>query len=144
MKKKKSDTFLIRRISACIIDYLLILIFIVVLLFFYGTSDGEGGYSLDGLPALSVFIFWGIITIGMEQLLGMTIGNYLNKIKPISIVNYQDKERISFSQSIKRHLLDVVDMSFLGLTGIIVIKNTKKHQRLGDLWAKTIVVSLNK
>ena len=30
-----------------------------------------------------------------------------------------------------------------GLIGVITIKNTEKHQRLGDLWAKTIVVSKN-
>lgn len=108
------------------------------LMYFYGTPNDEGGQSLNGMPALSVMLFWGIITIGMEQLVGATIGNYLNNLKPISISN--PEEKVSFVQSLKRHLLDIIDISFFGLVGILVIKNTKKHQRLGDLWAKTIVI----
>ena len=33
-------------------------------------------------------------------------------------------------------------MFFFGLVGIITIKNTDKNQRVGDLWAKTIVVPI--
>ena len=40
----------------------------------------------------------------------------------------------------KRHLLDPIDLLFYGIPAIITIKNTEKHQRLGDLWAKTIVI----
>ena len=47
-------------------------------------------------------------------------------------------------QSFKRHLLDPIDMSMFGLIAIIIIKNTNYNQRLGDLWAKTIVVKNNK
>ena len=140
MVKEEVQTkpYLGRRILAGIIDYILIFSFMFTLLYFYGTPDDEGGYSLNGTPALSVIIFWGVITIGMEQLLGATIGNYLNHLKPISVDKSEGK--ISFVQSLKRHLLDIIDISFFGLVGILVIKNTKKHQRLGDLWAKTIVI----
>jgi uncharacterized RDD family membrane protein YckC len=31
-------------------------------------------------------------------------------------------------------------MFFFGLIAILTIKNTEKNQRLGDLWAKTVVV----
>jgi len=134
----QTKPYLGRRILAGIIDYTLILSFMFTLMYFYGTPNDEGGQSLNGIPALSVIVFWGIITIGMEQLFGATVGNYLNNLKPISIS--KSEEKISFVQSLKRHLLDIIDISFFGLVGILVIKNTKKHQRLGDLWAKTIVI----
>ncbi len=134
----QTKPYLGRRILAGIIDYTLIFSFMFTLMYFYGTPNDEGGQSLNGMPALSVMLFWGIITIGMEQLVGATIGNYLNNLKPISISN--PEEKVSFVQSLKRHLLDIIDISFFGLVGILVIKNTKKHQRLGDLWAKTIVI----
>ncbi len=134
----ETKPYLGRRILAGIIDYTLIFIFMFTLMHFYGTPNEEGGQSLNGIPALSVILFWGIITIGMEQLFGTTVGNYLNNLKPISI--NKEEEKISLVQSSKRHLLDIIDISFFGLVGILVIKNTKKHQRLGDLWAKTIVI----
>ena len=75
---KKQEKYLSRRILACIIDYSLILIYTSVHFYLFGVLNEEGGYSLNGLPAFSVFIFWFIMTIGMEQLLGATIGNLIN------------------------------------------------------------------
>jgi uncharacterized RDD family membrane protein YckC len=49
--------------------------------------------------------------------------------------------QLTFSQSFKRHLMDPLDMFPFGLIGVITIKKTKKHQRLGDLRAKTIVIN---
>jgi uncharacterized RDD family membrane protein YckC len=37
-------------------------------------------------------------------------------------------------------LIDPVDFFIYAIPAIIAIKNTDKKQRLGDLWAKTIVV----
>jgi uncharacterized RDD family membrane protein YckC len=39
-------------------------------------------------------------------------------------------------------LLDPIDILFYGIPAIIAIKNSDKHQRLGDMWAKTIVVDI--
>lgn len=47
---------------------------------------------------------------------------------------------LSIGQSIRRHLLDVVDMFPLGLIAIITIKNSDRNQRLGDILAETIVI----
>ena len=49
--------------------------------------------------------------------------------------------KLTFLESFKRHLLDPIDFCFFGIVAIITIKNTVKNQRVGDLWAKTIVVS---
>jgi uncharacterized RDD family membrane protein YckC len=37
-------------------------------------------------------------------------------------------------------LLDPVDFFFYGIPALVAISKTEKHQRLGDLWAETIVV----
>jgi hypothetical protein len=88
------------------------------------------------------------MTVGMEQFFGATLGNKIVGFVPKSVKkdaqgrngeNYM--ERPTFVQSLKRHLLDPVDMFLFGLVAIITIKNSELHQRLGDQWAKTIVVS---
>lgn len=138
---EKMNKFLGKRILAGIIDYGIIFMYFLIQIHFFGVSNQEGGYTIEGFPAFSVFVFWVIMTIGLEQVLGATIGNILNKIKPSSISD-DGLKKISLSQSVKRHLLDLIDMSFFGLVGIILINTTKEHQRLGDLWAKTKVVKI--
>jgi len=138
---KKQEKYLSRRILACIIDYSLILIYTSVHFYLFGVLNEEGGYSLNGLPAFSVFIFWFMMTIGMEQFLGATIGNLINKIKPSSITS-DGYYKISFIQSVKRRLLDPIDMAFFGIVALISINTTEKGQRLGDLWAKTKVIKI--
>ena len=71
----------------------------------------------------------------MECIVGATIGNLIIGLKPIPI---GEKERkLTFGESFKRHFLDSLDFSPIGY---LIIKNTEKNQRIGDLWAKTIVV----
>lgn len=129
-----------RRILAGFIDYTIICVVCYLLILVLGEPNEEGGYSLKGLPALIPISFWAIMTVGFEQWFGATLGNGITGLKPVQ-ENLGGK--ISVSQSMKRHLLDPVDMSFFGLVGFITISNTKKKQRLGDIWAKTIVVNSN-
>ncbi|MGY5353631.1 RDD family protein [Wenyingzhuangia sp. IMCC45467] len=135
------------RILAGIIDYSFILCFIFIFITTYGEVDNEGNYSVSGVLALFPLLFWGIMTIGIEQLFGATIGNFVVGLKPISIENLFKNEtseniykKPTFNQSLKRHLLDPIDMLFIGIIGIITIKNTDKNQRLGDIWGNTIVI----
>ena len=136
-----------KRILAGIVDYLIICIFFFIFLLAFGEPDSEGELAVNGLPALVPILFWGIMTIGLEQWFGATLGNSLVGLKPISISKSNDNstfsrtdEKLTFVQSLKRHLLDPIDLFFFGLIGIITIKNTDKNQRLGDIWANTIVV----
>ena len=145
----KTEPNITNRILAGIVDYLIIYGFLFFYVFTFGEPNPEGGYSVNGLPALVPVLFWGIMTIGLEQLFGSTLGNGLVGLKPISIRKQFDaksfgnyKEKPTFGQSLKRHLLDPVDMFFFGFVGIITIKNTSLNQRVGDLWAKTIVVKI--
>lgn len=135
------------RILAGFIDYLIICTFFMVYVYTFGQPNDEGGYTVNGLPALVPILFWGIMTIGIEQLFGATLGNFLVGLKPVSIQKPQDNTTFSgvnkkptFEQSLKRHLLDPIDMFFFGLIGIVTIKNTDRNQRLGDIWGNTIVI----
>ncbi len=128
-----------KRIFAGLFDYLLIYTFAVIFIYTYGEADEDGGYTVSGILALVPVLFWTLMTIGIEQLFGATLGNYAVDLKPISL--NQLTEKPTFGQSLKRHLLDPIDMFFFGIVGIISIKNSPKNQRLGDQWANTTVVS---
>lgn len=125
-----------RRFLAGIIDYTIIFGFMWAYLIKFGTPTEEG-YEVNGLPALPIALFWLLATVGIEQLMGATIGNGIAGLKPLHV---DGRNKPDFFQSLKRHLLDMIDMFPFGIIGYLTIKNTEKHQRLGDLWAKTIVV----
>jgi uncharacterized RDD family membrane protein YckC len=130
-----------RRFFAGFIDYTIIFSAHFFLILFLGSPDENGEYHLYGLVGIVPILFWGIMTIGLELCFGATVGNLIVGLKPISINN--DGNEIGFTQSFKRHFLDIIDMFCFGLVACIAIKNTEKNQRLGDLWAKTIVVKRN-
>jgi uncharacterized RDD family membrane protein YckC len=74
----------------------------------------------------------------LEQFFGQTLGNAIVNLKPVGI---QTNQKPTLTQSFKRHLVAPIDLFVLfGLVGYLTIKNTDKNQRLGDLWAKTIVI----
>lgn len=127
-----------KRVLAGIMDYLFIGSFFYSYIYAFGEPNKDGGYSIYGILNFPPLIFWGIFTIGFEQWFGATLGNLTVGLRPFSI-NGINKE-LTFGQSLKRHLLDFVDMFFFGLVGIILIRNTEWNQRIGDIWAKTVVI----
>jgi uncharacterized RDD family membrane protein YckC len=138
----KTEPSIGNRILAGLIDYTIIYIFTFTMIFGLGEPNEEGVYSLTGAPALIPILFWLIMTVGIEIGMGATLGNSIAGLKAIPMNGRNRK--LTFAQSLKRHLMDPVDMLFFGLPGIITIKNTDKNQRIGDLWAKTIVVKESK
>lgn len=146
MENITTKPFIGKRIIAGLIDYSVIYGFLLIFMIFYGEPNESGGYSLSGILSLVPILFWAIMTVGIEQLMGATFGNILVDLKPISLVeksnsNFKNSNfKPSFGQSFKRHLLDPIDMFLFGIVGILAIKNSDKNQRLGDMWAKTIVV----
>ncbi len=138
MKENTIEKNIGKRVLAGIIDYGIIFSFAIIFTIKFGEKTSAVSYELNGFPVIFPVLFWGIMTIGVESVFGATFGNYLVGLKPIPL-NGNEKS-ITFIQSLKRHLLDVIDMSMFGIVGIILINNTEKKQRLGDLWAKTIVV----
>ncbi|MBX9887583.1 MAG: RDD family protein [Flavobacteriaceae bacterium] len=128
-----------KRFIAGLIDYTIIFTVCYVFIYSFGSPNDEGGYSVTGLLALIPTVIWFSFTVLLELLFGATVGNSVVGLEPKSLT--RNNGQLTFSQSFKRHLLDPLDMFPLGLIGLITIKNTAMHQRLGDIWAKTIVVN---
>lgn len=127
-----------KRFVAGLIDYGLILAYFILMIYLFGKPNDEGGYSVTGLPAFSIIVFWFIMTVGMEQFNGATLGNKLQNLRPVPKSAFT--RQLSIGQSVKRHLLDPIDLQVFGLIAVLTIKNTEFNQRLGDLWAKTVVL----
>lgn len=138
--KIKTEPNIGNRLTAGLVDYIIICTVTFILIYAIGEPNNEGGYSLKGLSALIPMIFWFIMTVGLEISFGVTLGNSLVGLKPIP--KNGTNRKLTFGESFKRHLLDPIDMFFFGLVGIVTIKNTDLNQRVGDLWAKTIVIPI--
>lgn len=128
---------LLRRFIAGLIDYTLVIGFFYAYIFSFGTPDTDGEYTIKGQLALVPMLFWFILIILTEVFLGATLGNSIVGLKPRSLTKISGE--LSIGQSIRRHLLDGIDMFPFGLIGIITITKTDRNQRLGDIWAETIV-----
>lgn len=125
-----------KRAFATIIDYGLYITFFIWAVTTFGEPDDEGGYSLSGLKGLCVELVWVIYFPVLESVTGQTLGKRILGLRVVT----KSGNSISLWQAIKRRILDFIDFGFLGLVAGLVVRNTPDHQRLGDLWAKTIVV----
>lgn len=134
-----TKTNLWKRMFAGLIDYFLMFGMFYVICLYFGKYNGHG-YELGGFSSLSVILIWLLYMIGLELSFGGTFGNLIFNLKVISI--HPKKTSLTFDQSFKRHLFDILEMWPFGLIGILLIKNTKYNQRLGDIWAKTIVIDI--
>jgi uncharacterized RDD family membrane protein YckC len=132
----KFKTNLKKKIIATLLDYSLVLIPTFMYIMYFGHDNGEGGKAVDGLMALPIPMLWFLYFVVVEAMYGATFAHQALYLKVTTL----DRKEIELIQALKRHLLDPIDILFWGIPGIIAIKNTDKHQRLGDLWAKTIVV----
>jgi uncharacterized RDD family membrane protein YckC len=128
-----------RRFFATLLDYLVIGCFFWVYVSAYGEPNDNGGYTVSGLKALIPVVFWFVYLVGVESLLSATLGHFFLGLKVVKTNN----RKIAFNDSFKSHIIDPFDFFCFGVPAMICIKNTDLNQRLGDLWAKTIVVRDN-
>ena len=127
-----------RKIVATLIDYGLTFILLTIYLRQFGEYDPtENNYSVQGFMTLPIIAYWFLYHVLPEYFWGSTFGHFMLDLKITNI----EGEKTKFSQNLKRHLIDPFDIFMWGIPAIIAIKNTEKNQRLGDLWAKTIVTS---
>jgi uncharacterized RDD family membrane protein YckC len=130
-----------RRACAGAIDYTIIMLLITVEYLHYGEVlpiTGRRIYPSDGFVAWLPELTWFVFTVGIECVLGATIGNELLGMKPVPLKN--TRRKISFWRSLLRHLPDTIDFVFFGIFGYFIILKTKNGQRLGDFLARSVVV----
>lgn len=132
----KTETNFGNRIPATIIDLTLFYVFFFTYAYTYGEPD-DGGYTVSGFAALGVPAIWFLYFPLTEALGGQTLGHKLMGIKVVS----KSGKPITFSQAIRRRVCDIFDLHFFfGLIGFLVVRSSPDNQRLGDMWAGTIVV----
>ncbi|MBW1656621.1 RDD family protein [Flavobacterium quisquiliarum] len=129
---------LTKRILAGLIDYTL-LIGVTIVMFIYFGEKVQNNYELHDFPALANALIWFGYLIGFEVKFGGTLGNLVFDLQVVSIKD-NNSTSLTLGQSFIRHLFDFFDLWFFGLLAILLIKNTKYNQRLGDLCAQTIVI----
>jgi uncharacterized RDD family membrane protein YckC len=133
----KRQPELLKRTIATFIDYGIYLVFFIWLVVNYGVPNDEGGYTLKNDPkGLWIFLVWFAYFPITESLQGQTLGKLILGLRVVTKAG----NPISFSRAVKRRLLDFIDFFFFGIVAFLIVKNTPDHQRLGDLWAKTVVI----
>ena len=131
-----------RRIGAAFLD---IGLFIPVFLLFarlfgeFGSTDGDGfSANLTGIPFVVFFVTYLAYFGVTEKLFGASVGKKMSSLRVVS----EDGSPITWGQTAVRtlgRLIDIIPAFYV--VGFVCAAVTKKHQRLGDLMAKTIVVS---
>ena len=132
----KTKPNLKKRIIATLLDYALFLLSTYLYIMLVGQENDEGGKTVNGLLALPIPIVWFIYFVIIEAFYGATLAHQGLYLKVLTV----DRKEIEFTQALKPHLVDPIDILLYGIPAIIAIKNSDQHQRLGDMWAKTIVI----
>ena len=137
-----------RRVLATTVDFIVIFVMYFVVGFlvaipFGDASGGNGGvgFSLNGLPALilfvvlfaSVFLYYTL----MEGYLGRTLGKMLCGIK---VAREGNGGVPGLGAAALRTVLRIIDGILFYAVAFVSVLASRKNQRLGDMVANTLVV----
>jgi uncharacterized RDD family membrane protein YckC len=126
------------RIIAGIIDIVAIIVIYALFAILFGDNSSEGGNvstSLNGFPGLLFLVISFAYYLVPEALTGQTLGKKIMGIKVVAL-----EGEMSWGKAAIRTILRIIDGLFLYLVGVLCIAISKKHQRIGDMAAGTIVV----
>jgi uncharacterized RDD family membrane protein YckC len=121
---------------------ILVLIFVLIATSAPKTTGGELSHTAEKwliafLILFHFLMYWGYFALFEAFWNGQTPGKRLCKIRVIQ----QDGRQITFFESMTRNLIRVIDLlPGFYLVGVISMLCTRRHQRLGDLAASTIVI----
>jgi uncharacterized RDD family membrane protein YckC len=116
------------RFLALLIDAVIIGVVGSILSLLFRNAPGAAG-GVIGVLTLAYFIV-------MEATQGATLGKKALGLRVVKM----DGSPISWSESVIRNLLRIIDGLFLYLVGAILVWSSPLRQRLGDRAAKTVVV----
>ena len=129
-----------RRVVATLIDAVLFGIVNAVFVSAFGAEDATTGFDLTTLSAggsiwlLVIVLLYYVLG---EAFLGRTVGKLVTGIR---VVDAQTGGRPGVLSALVRTLLRIVDGFFGYLVALIVVVNSDRRRRLGDMAAKTLVV----
>jgi uncharacterized RDD family membrane protein YckC len=128
------------RVGQYILDALLVIVPLLVLGFGLAVASG-GSFQLEGAAALLAFLVpavlgWLVYAWWPSTHGGQTPAMGWLKLRIVTA----EGGPVSLGGLTVRWLLLIVDGSFFGLVGLIIMSATARHQRLGDIAASTYVV----
>lgn len=136
IRRVEPKRYLGLRIAATLIDYGIYIAIFFIYATAFGDKTDDYTYTVNGALVLPIFIFWFLYFVVLEAYNQATPGHDILKL----VVVKTKGEKITLSDAFKRRILDLIDIAIYGIPALICICNTPKHQRLGDLWADTVVV----
>lgn len=126
-----------RRLPALLLDFFFVIAVLIIMSILISSTIGFVSSGLANfIAAVAGFTIWWFYAAIFETFLnGQTPGKYILGLRVLSIHG----EPINGMQAVLRALLSTADL-FLGVVGLTVMSMNRRHQRLGDLVAGTIVV----
>ena len=122
-----------QRFLALLIDAIIVGVVVGILTGIGVAGRNAGVISITGGIGGLIGILYFFV---LEATMGATLGKRLMGLRIVK----EDGSPISWGESIIRNLLRIVDGLFFYLVGAIIIWNTQRRQRLGDILAHTVVV----
>jgi len=128
------------RIAAFLLDGIIIISYFFLVFFILGlfsNGDNSAGSLIAFIFLLPVFFYALLCETFMN---GQSFGKMALKIKVAKL----DGTQPTFGNYLVRWLFRIIDNSFYGLPAIVTIAVNGKGQRIGDIVAKTSVISLKR
>jgi uncharacterized RDD family membrane protein YckC len=122
-------TMLIKRFLAALIDSLLLAMIAFPLIIIMDTNN----YPIGKYVGYYLILFSVVYSLLCEIMYNRTLGKYIMGLKVRTI----NGDKPSTYQIILRNVLRIIDHGIF--FGVALIFFTKKHQRIGDIFSKTIV-----
>ena len=133
---EKNDPHYARKIIATIVDYTIVFLSMYFWIKEFGEPNSEGGYTASGIYALPPIVFWIILLPMSESLFSATLGHWMVGLRIVDESGFTP----DFFMALKRRIADIIDLPFFAIPAFIAIERTPMGQRLGDLWARTVVI----
>ena len=95
------------------------------------------GINVTGWPFVVAFVIVILLFTVMEATLGKTPGKYIVGTRVVD----EDGDRVSLMQALVRNFLRFIDGIAIYIVGLIIIAVDKENRRLGDILARTWVVT---
>ena len=135
------DPILTRRCWAALLDYFVFCAAFMV--YTYGVGNlveiffGLQSFNFkNNASPLTLILLWVIYFPVPEGMFDATLGKAAFDLKVVYEVNNSSH----FVSSLKRHIVDIIDFQFFGLIGILMVKLSPEHKRVGDYWGHTTVI----
>ena len=139
-----SPEVLLRRFLAYLIDFILAIFLTGLFFVLFGhknTAENGGGWSLNRPWGHIAFYTLPLLYYCLQEFCWQqTIGKRVFKLKVVKV----DGSPLTFRDVLIRNFLNVCELFLLCVIAIFVVAVTRRRQRIGDLLANTLVISVKR